>query len=91
MTDIQVNYREAITKKATFDYTHKKQSGGSGQYGKVQGYIEPIPEADKTPYEFISKMIGTDIPSSLIPSVDKGFQEAMVSGTLTGHPVEVSE
>lgn len=88
---MQVNYREAITQRAVFNYTHKKQSGGSGQFGKVQGYIEPLNDEDDeaSKYEFENRMIGTDIPSNLIPSVDKGFQEAMSSGTLTGHPVEV--
>jgi len=83
----RVNFREAITRKATFDYLHKKQSGGSGQYAKVQGYIEPLPK-DGPKYEFENGIIGMAIPSSFIPACDKGFQEAINSGSLIGHPVE---
>lgn len=86
----KVNYREAITQRVPFDYTHKKQTGGSGQYGKVEGYLEPMPVdgAEAVRYVFENRLVGTDIPGQLIPSVDKGFQDAMTSGSLTGHPVE---
>lgn len=87
-----MNYRETITTAAKFDYTHKKQSGGSGQFGKVTGTVEPLPagESGEAPtLEFVNKLVGTDVPSVFVPSIEKGFVEAMASGNLTGHPVQV--
>eukprot|EP01018_Ginkgo_biloba_P013620 Gb_08395 [translate_table: standard] len=84
----QVNFRETITKRAEFDYLHKKQSGGQGQYGRVVGYIEPLPEGSGTKFEFDNMMIGQAIPSGFIPAIEKGFKEASNSGSLIGHPVE---
>lgn len=87
-----MNYRETITAPAEFDYTHKKQSGGSGQYGKVTGRITPIPAAENGEsigMEFNNRLVGTDVPSVFVPSIEKGFREAMQSGNLTGHPVQV--
>uniref|UniRef100_A0A0D6R0R4 Elongation factor G, mitochondrial n=1 Tax=Araucaria cunninghamii TaxID=56994 RepID=A0A0D6R0R4_ARACU len=84
----QVNFRETITRRAEFDYLHKKQSGGQGQYGRVIGYIEPLPEGSGTKFEFENMMIGQAIPSSFIPAIEKGFKEACNSGSLIGHPVE---
>lgn len=89
---LQVNYRETITTPAKFDYTHKKQSGGAGQFGKITGVIEPLPAAESgeaLKLEFVNKLVGTDIPSVFVPSIEKGFDEAMASGNLTGHPVQV--
>ncbi len=80
----QVAYRETISKKAAYDYTHKKQTGGSGQYGKVQGWIEPWSEAD---YEFESKIVGGTIPKEFVPSCDKGFRSMLEKGMLIGFPV----
>ncbi len=80
----QVAYREAITKKANFDYTHKKQTGGSGQFGRVAGFMEPSEEGK---YEFINKIKGGVIPTDHIPSVDKGFQLCLVKGNLLGFPI----
>ena len=80
----QVAYREAISKRADFNYTHKKQTGGSGQYGRVAGFIEPNDEEN---YEFVNKIKGGAIPNEYIPSCDKGFQSAMVKGTLIGFPI----
>jgi elongation factor G len=80
----QVAYRETISKAAEFNYTHKKQTGGSGQYGRVAGLIEPCEEQN---YEFVNKIKGGSIPNEYIPSCDKGFQSAMVKGTLIGFPI----
>jgi len=80
----QVAYREAIAKRADFDYLHKKQTGGSGQYAKVVGYIEPMDEGD---YEFESKIYGGSIPSEYIPACDKGFRSALEKGRLIGFPI----
>ncbi len=83
--DPEVAYRETITKRAYFDYTHKKQTGGAGQYGKVVGYIEPTQDRD---YEFISQIKGGAIPSEFIPAVDEGFRECLKKGSLIGAPVQ---
>ncbi|MEE1166587.1 MAG: elongation factor G [Treponema sp.] len=80
----QVAYRESIGQKADFNYTHKKQSGGSGQYGRVAGFMEPIEDKD---YEFVDAIKGGAIPNEFIPSCDKGFQRAMKEGSLIGAPI----
>ncbi|MDR3335456.1 MAG: elongation factor G [Treponema sp.] len=80
----QVAYREAITARAEFNYTHKKQTGGSGQYGRVAGYLEPFADGD---YEFVDTIKGGAIPSDFIPSCDKGFKEAVKRGSLIGFPI----
>ena len=80
----QVAYREAISQRADFNYTHKKQTGGSGQFGRVAGFIEPISEQD---YEFVDQIKGGAIPSEFIPSCDKGFRAAVKKGTLIGFPI----
>jgi len=80
----QVAYREAITQKAEFNYTHKKQTGGAGQFGRVAGYMEPYPEGD---YEFVNQIKGGSIPTEYVPSCDKGFKEAIKKGTLIGFPI----
>jgi len=84
----EVAYREAISQRADFNYTHKKQTGGSGQYARVAGYIEPIPEGEDAPnYEFIDSIKGGVIPTEYIPSCDKGFQAALKKGTQLGFPI----
>ncbi len=80
----EVAYRESITARADFNYTHKKQTGGSGQYGRVAGFMEPITEKD---YEFVDSIKGGAIPNEYIPSCDKGFRKAMEKGSLIGAPV----
>ena len=82
----QVAYRETITKRADFEYTHKKQTGGSGQYGKVCGFIEPLNEDGKN-YEFVNEVKGGKIPTEYIPAVDKGFQASLAKGQLIKFPV----
>lgn len=80
----QVAYREAITGQAEFNYTHKKQTGGSGQFGRVAGYMEPLEEGE---YEFVDNIVGGAIPREFISSCDKGFQKSMAKGTLIGAPI----
>jgi elongation factor G len=80
----QVAYREAISQRVEFDYTHKKQTGGAGQFGRVIGVIEPL--ADGT-YEFVNEVKGGRIPREFIPSCDRGFQAAMKKGELIGFPI----
>ena len=79
----QVAYRETITTRADFDYTHKKQTGGAGQFGRVMGYIEPF----EGTYEFINKVKGGHIPREFISSCDKGFQASLRKGQLIASPV----
>ena len=86
----KVNYKETITKSAKFNYLHKKQSGGSGQYGRVIGYIEPLEEEDLKAgkeFEFDNHVIGTNIPSEFIPSCEKGAIAACKNGVLAGQPI----
>lgn len=82
----QVAYRETISQATPYDYTHKKQTGGSGQYAKVVGTFEPYDSPDKT-YEFENKVVGGKIPREFIPAVDKGFQEQLAKGLLIGFPI----
>ena len=84
-----VNYRETVTAKSQFDYLHKKQSGGAGQYARVIGYIEPIEDSDEVEpqCEFISKITGTNIPPEYITAVEKAFYELVNKGPQTGYPV----
>jgi len=83
----QVAFRETITKRGDFNYTHKKQTGGSGQFGKVVGFIEPLPSDAAVNYEFVDDITGGSIPREFIPACDKGFQEAVKEGRLIGFPI----
>ena len=81
----QVAYRETITKKSDFEYTHKKQTGGSGQFARVLGFVEPSDAGEN--YQFINNIVGGSIPKEYHASCDKGFQDAMERGTLIGFPI----
>ncbi len=83
----KVTYKEAPTRAAEFNYKHKKQTGGSGQYGHVVGRIEPLPPEEEQPYVFENKIFGGRIPIEYIPSCDKGFQWARMNGPLAGYEV----
>ncbi|KAF9190951.1 Elongation factor G, mitochondrial [Haplosporangium sp. Z 767] len=84
----QVAFREAIQDSAKFNYTHKKQSGGAGQYGRVQGFIEPAAmDEDGNEAFFESRVVGGNIPTNFIPACEKGFREGMQKGFLIGHPI----
>ena len=84
----QVAYRETIKRSIEkYDYTHKKQTGGSGQFAKVQIALEPLDTAEGELYEFSNKVTGGRIPREYIPSVDNGIQDAMQYGVLAGYPL----
>ena len=87
----QVNYRETIRSEAKFEYTHKKQSGGSGQFGKVAGKIVPLTsdkkEKEDQVFKFVNEIKGGVIPNEFIPSCEKGFMDVMGKGPLAAFPV----
>jgi elongation factor G len=83
----QVAYRETITQRGEFAYTHKKQTGGAGQFARVCGYMEPLPSDAVMHYEFVDEIVGGAIPREFIPACDKGFTEAIKKGSLIGFPV----
>nr|BFD58703.1 elongation factor G [Bdellovibrio sp. CKG001]BFD62128.1 elongation factor G [Bdellovibrio sp. HM001]BFD67958.1 elongation factor G [Bdellovibrio sp. HAGR004] len=84
----QVAYRETISVEAPFDYTHKKQTGGSGQYAKIVGKIVPLPpQEDGSVFKFENKVVGGRIPKEFIPAVEEGFKEQTVKGPLIGFPI----
>nr|XP_021515303.1 elongation factor G, mitochondrial isoform X2 [Meriones unguiculatus] len=81
----KVAFRETITAPVPFDFTHKKQSGGAGQYGKVIGVLEPLPPEDYTKLEFSDETFGANVPKQFVPAVEKGFLDACEKGPLSGH------
>src|ERR1044072_7404352 len=81
----QVAYREKITRKVTEDYTHKKQTGGTGQFAAVKIVVEPLPAA--TGFEFENEVVGGSVPKEYIPGVEKGLESVLGSGVLAGFPV----
>ncbi len=80
----QVAYREAISQPAAFNYTHRKQTGGSGQYARVAGEMRPLAEGE---YEFMNSIKGGSIPTEYVPSCDKGFRACLSKGSLIGFPI----
>ncbi len=84
----QVAYRETLRRAVEkYDYTHKKQTGGSGQFAKVQISLEPLPADSEVQYEFVNAVTGGRVPKEYIPSVDAGIQDAMQLGVLAGYAV----
>ena len=83
----KVAYREAITKSYEIDYTHKKQSGGAGQFAKVKIIFEPLPADTKEQFIFESEVVGGRVPREYIPGVEKGLEQAKETGVLAGYPV----
>lgn len=84
----RVSYRETITQNARFEYIHKKQTGGQGQYAKLSGYLEPIEEEEGKIKDFVDHIIGGTIPPQFIPAIQKGYEEIMEKGPTCGFPVE---
>ena len=89
----QVAYRETITQRAEFNYTHKKQTGGSGQYGRIEGFMEPVADAE---FVFENKVTGGSIPTQYISACEKGFRSCLAKGPkmefpVTGVKVEIND
>lgn len=87
-----VNYRETVSQRAEFNYLHKKQTGGAGQFARVVGYIEPtfsdiMDPTNSQACEFKDALIGTNIPNEYKPAIEKAFHEVVKKGPLTGFPV----
>ena len=80
----KVPYREGITRKASAQYRHKKQSGGSGQFGEVHLRIEPLPESD---FEFTDELVGMNLSKSYLPPIEKGIRAALEQGVFAGYPL----
>jgi len=82
----QVAYRETITRTTDVDYTHKKQSGGSGQFARIKMTVEPGEKGSG--FEFVSKVVGGNVPKEYIPGVEKGLKSVLGAGVVAGFPVE---
>jgi elongation factor G len=80
----RVPYREGITKKASAQYRHKKQSGGSGQFGEVHLRVEPLPDDD---FEFTDELVGMNLSKSYLPAIEKGITATMLQGVVAGYPM----
>ncbi|XP_046961534.1 elongation factor G, mitochondrial [Vanessa cardui] len=83
----KVAFRETLMSACSFDYLHKKQSGGAGQYARVVGVLEPLPPHQNTVLEFIDETIGTNVPKQFIPGVERGFIDTCQKGYLSGHKI----
>jgi elongation factor G len=89
----RVNFRETAGARAEFNFLHRKQSGGAGQFARVVGYLEPLADVDagEAPaagFEFVNALVGNNIPPEYVPACEKGFREAMLKGAQIGHPVQ---
>lgn len=84
----RVAFRETLySNRVPFDYWHRKQTGGRGEYARVIGYVEPLPAASNTNVEFIDKTVGTNIPKNFVPAIKKAFYECCQKGFLAGQKV----
>jgi len=83
----KVSYRESPSQAVDYNYKHRKQTGGAGQYAHIVGRLEQLPENHETGYEFENKVFGGRIPTEYIPSVDKGFHSMLTKGPLAGFPI----
>lgn len=83
----KVSYREAPTRAVEYNYKHKKQTGGSGQFAHIVGNFEPLPDDSEQGFEFEESIVGGRIPKEYIPSVKKGFQRSMAKGPVAGFPI----
>jgi len=84
----RVAFRESLySPKVPFDYWHRKQSGGRGEYARIIGYMEPLPASSNTKIEFVDKTVGTNIPKNYIPAIRKAFIESCQKGLMSGHKV----
>lgn len=85
-----MSFKETVSARGNFNYLHKKQSGGSGQYARVIGYVEPLEEEEikkGITFQFENRVIGTNVPVEFIPSCEKGAAKAAEKGVLAGHPL----
>lgn len=80
----RVAYRETITRRAEFNYTHKKQTGGAGQFGRIAGYLEPVSDEE---FVFDNQVTGGAIPTQFIPACEKGFRQCLAKGPMMEYPV----
>ena len=83
----KVSYREAPTKEVEYNYKHKKQTGGSGQYAHIVGKLTPLPDDAEEEFIFEEKIVGGRIPKEYVPSVEKGFRESLKKGPVAGYPI----
>jgi len=83
----RVSYREAPSREVAYNYKHKKQTGGSGQYAHVVGHLQPLPEGSADQFEFENKVFGGRIPTEYIPSVEKGYRSMLGKGPLAGYEI----